>query len=929
MNELKTSLKEKSRKMMTRNIVLQKNWEYLLRLIPFVLFALQCSMLSTAHTQPLDARNIQVTFDPSHKKLTTYKEYLERSSPPTPFRVDKLYETLKEGKMSRSQQTGKVLVIVNSSIQSGIQASLDLYVIDLEREGYDVTVWATSGGNHNSIKNHILSESTNLVGVVLIGDVPVPWFEMYYDYDIDNDWDGEIDEDPIDGVDNDGDGEIDEDPPYDNDGDGQYNEDHIDGIDNDGDGLFDEDTYDGGYSEFPCDLFYMDLDGTWDDKDADGLLDGHRDNSADVGPDIWLGRLTPSPMTFGGANEVTLLNNYFRKNHDYRMGTLTANERALVYVDDDWEHWADDINDNMKLVYSTTGLVRGKVQTCGTDYVVRLTADYEWIHVMVHSSWENHHFKIRDGWELVTNTDIQGIDPVALFYNLFACSNCRYVEADYMGGWYIFVEEHGLGAVGSTKSGSMLYFESFYEPLGQGASIGEAYQQWFEFILSLWADNDWQLYMQGWFYGMTLLGDPTLTLEQTFFDPDIHVSATSYNYGDMLVETSSDWVFDVSNVGASDLMITNITSDHSNFEITSPGFPQTVSPGDEISVTVTFTPSTTGMKTGHLSITSNDLAEPTLNVTVVGKGVVPDIRIRPEALDETVVEGGMMTTELTITNRGDWDLTFQITETIDWVEVDPASGTVAADGNQPVEVVIDATALSPSERTGKVTVICNDPDEPECIVPIYLKVEAARVIVSLPTTSILPGETAHISLGTDNLTWLDVPIGRIEMELTFDDSFLEVADITPGERAQHMGNFEWSLPDPGVISLAMYDESENVIEPGTGAVAEISFVVSEEAAYGASSLITIVETTLTDENGEILSVESVNGMISLGLRSDVNLNGGVDIVDALLAVNIVLQMMTPTGYEQWAADCNGDGVVNIMDVLGIVNVVLGISTCEP
>lgn len=104
----------------------------------------------------------------------------------------------------------------------------------------------------------------------------------------------------------------------------------------------------------------------------------------------------------------------------------------------------------------------------------------------------------------VSSSDIQSIDPVAFFYNLFACSNCRYVETDYMGGWYIFVEEHGLGVVGATKTGSMLDFDEFYGPLGQQANLGDAFRQWYEYEAS------YEIWKRQWFWGMTLLGDPTL-----------------------------------------------------------------------------------------------------------------------------------------------------------------------------------------------------------------------------------------------------------------------------------------------------------------------------------------------------------------------------------------------------------------------------------
>jgi hypothetical protein len=125
---------------------------------------------------------------------------------------------------------------------------------------------------------------------------------------VDNDGDGLIDEDPLDGIDNDGDGFDGEDPldgPYeltfnptnpldwdtdndwlsdgqevhwpcvateyttlDNDTDGYIDEDPVDGLDNDGDGLFDEDPVDFWVRFVPM------LDPTNRDSDSDGFIDG-------------------------------------------------------------------------------------------------------------------------------------------------------------------------------------------------------------------------------------------------------------------------------------------------------------------------------------------------------------------------------------------------------------------------------------------------------------------------------------------------------------------------------------------------------------------------------------------------------------------------------------------------------------------------------
>ncbi len=185
-----------------------------------------------------------------------------------------------------------------------------------------------------------------------------------------------------------------------------------------------EHEFGGLIQEFPMDLFYMDLDGIWIDSDNDGLYDEHAGN---VEPEIWTGRIDAS--TLYGTN-VSLYENYFRKNHDYRTGALKLPNRALVYVDDDW---AGDLDhspweDNHRLLYDYTTYVGHLDGTSGTDYKNRLKWDYDWITVFAHSSSAAHSFVslyVSNYLALsrVTSNDIESIDPNGLFYNLFACSS--------------------------------------------------------------------------------------------------------------------------------------------------------------------------------------------------------------------------------------------------------------------------------------------------------------------------------------------------------------------------------------------------------------------------------------------------------------------------------------------------------------------------
>ena len=420
------------------------------------------SNLAEVSTSSTGLEGLIVTYDPTNESVTTYGEYIS-SLVIRPFKADKFYESPIKGK--------KVLVAVESSIVDYIYQSIDQYAKDLENNGYSVVIYSVSGGKPEDLRELLQTEYKNgLVGAILIGKLPIAWFEIYKQ------------------------------PkgfPY--------------------------------YEEFPCDLYFMDLDGAWIDSDGNGVFDIHR---GDTKPEIWIGRLYASTL----GDEAELLNHYFEKDHNYRTGCLKLRERSLVYVDDDWYGSADIIAKEVKLAYSSTILIKDKETTCRDDYRdFRLNQNYEWMHVMLHSSPHYHLFKVNDEWEWdgldyakVKSLDIKMRDPRALFYNLFACKACRYIERNYLGGWYIFADTYGLVAIGSTKTGAMYNFETFYRLLGEGESLGEAFKQWF---IAQYPYNDID---RAWYYGLTLLGDPTLSIKVPALVLEISTDKANYYPGDTI-----------------------------------------------------------------------------------------------------------------------------------------------------------------------------------------------------------------------------------------------------------------------------------------------------------------------------------------------------------------------------------------------------------
>ncbi len=252
-------------------------------------------------------------------------------------------------------------------------------------------------------------------------------------------------------------------------------------------GFYDDET-------FPFDLFLMDLDGSFSDGDNDGIYDRH---SGDKDPEIWVSRIDAHAMEFG--NEVMLLKEYFTKNHLYRTGGLNVPVRALTFIDDDWSGYGKC---DLTSMYNDITVVENPTTSSAANYKKRLGEGYEWVHLMTHSSPWGHNFDSPNGFlGTVTAPEIAQVNPQTIFYQLFSCSNVRWIEPNCLGNWYLYGTDYALLCAGSTKTGSLRSFANFYNPIGSGNSPGEAFKSWF----SKSGLND-----PKWYYGCILIGDPTV-----------------------------------------------------------------------------------------------------------------------------------------------------------------------------------------------------------------------------------------------------------------------------------------------------------------------------------------------------------------------------------------------------------------------------------
>jgi Abnormal spindle-like microcephaly-assoc'd, ASPM-SPD-2-Hydin len=107
--------------------------------------------------------------------------------------------------------------------------------------------------------------------------------------------------------------------------------------------------------------------------------------------------------------------------------------------------------------------------------------------------------------------------------------------------------------------------------------------------------------------------------------PEIAVAPADVDFGDVNVGTTGSTIVTVSNVGDAPLSVSGVAlwPTGGPFAITTaPALPATVAPGGTLDVPLAFSPTATGVRSGTLTLTSNDPDEGTVQVPFTGRGVV-------------------------------------------------------------------------------------------------------------------------------------------------------------------------------------------------------------------------------------------------------------------------------------------------------------------
>jgi len=186
-----------------------------------------------------------------------------------------------------------------------------------------------------------------------------------------------------------------------------------------------------------------------------------------------------------------------------------------------------------------------------------------------------------------------------------------------------------------------------------------------------------------------------------------------------------------------DLEIWDIEIGGNTFEIDAAA-PFVIPSQEFTEINVTFRSNETGVFTGYLMFTSNDRDNPDAIITLDATCIEPpDIEVS-EALIELTLDSGILHEHpVTLENVGNSVLEFEffVDDQITWLSVEPLTGSIPQQEELEILFNFDTSGLDENTYTTEVTLISNDPDENEIIIPVILTVNATANDPNIPSVT--------------------------------------------------------------------------------------------------------------------------------------------------------------------------------------------------
>ena len=127
------------------------------------------------------------------------------------------------------------------------------------------------------------------------------------------------------------------------------------------------------------------------------------------------------------------------------------------------------------------------------------------------------------------------------------------------------------------------------------------------------------------------------------------------------------------------------------------------------------------------------------------------------------------------------------------------------------------------------------------------------------------------------------------------------------------------------LKVILYNTSqltEKLFEFFSNINGSFSVIVDQPLTIGTEIFVTAMDRAGNESETASVTVEECPAS-----RGNANMDGNINVLDVMAAVNHILGIAPLTGEALEQADCNVDEQINILDALGIVNVILEIGFC--
>ncbi len=358
--------------------------------------------------------------------------------------------------------------------------------------------------------------------------------------------------------------------------------------------------------------------------------------------------------------------------------------------------------------------------------------------------------------------------------------------------------------------------------------------------------------------------------------PVASVSPTSLTFASQTTgTTSAAQTVTLSNTGNAALTITSIAASGDFVETNTCG--SSVAAGANCAISVTFTPTASGTRTGTLSITDNASGSPQ-TVSLTGTGTAPTTTASLSVTSLTFASQTVGTTSaaqtVTLTNTGSATLTItSISASGDYAETDTCGTSVAVGANCTISTTFTPTASG--TRTGTLSIADNTSGSPQSVSLTGTGAAASAPVVSLSASSLtFTSQTVGTISAAQTVTLANT--GNASLNLTSiavtgtnSGDFAQTnncgSSVAAGANCTISVTFTPTAPGTRSSSLSITDNAsgspQSVSLTGTGAAASAPVV-----SLSASSLAFASQTVGTTSAAQSVTLSNT-GNASLNLTS--------------------------------------------------------------